>query len=420
MNVKLPLRICITVAIGALLFACTPTAPAPNPESTLPSQITPLATAEPVPVTAPTSVPQFTRVDDCFGGALTDDPIHCSVIEKAHNQGLVTVDAIYSAGGDKLLYIFITEGRTELDAAFAQIEELAFAEISARMPDDRLCGHEFEIGHCQPGTFSEMGIGFTILPLSASYEDVRMRPGGAEARQSEPGWGSFRQLWPIVDADAASQSVRATRIDVSDVDTQNIPTIDCGDRSAGHIRASCPYYLRFPDLHISRWRYENGHTYVQVKATPGQEDEALAATRTAIKDRFQLSDAEVAEHFTIATVKYDYGDYWRWSVMLDRFALSAGNSLGIISAEIKFNRHWGLNKFEYAYPSPEISPAPLHESGALDHAELRATLWIWTLDLEATLTGLPRLLTALGIPADAVGLVVEGDWLPHCCTIAEY
>ena len=411
MSAKSSLRMCIPIAIGALLAACTALEPASDPELALSSQATPLVVATSVPATAATPVPPKVRVGDCFGGALANDPVHCAVIQKAHNQGLVTVDAIYSAGGDKLLYIFITENRTELDEAFPQIEQLAFEEISARMPDNRLCGNEFGIGFCRPGTLS-WGIGLTILPRSTSYEDFRMRPGGAEARRSELGWGSFRQLWPAVVDDAASRWGRSASIDVTDVDTQNIPAIYCGDLSAGHDRETCPSYLFFPDLHISRWWYQNGHTYLQVKAIPGQEDEALAAARTAMAETYQVSDVEVGEYFTIATTKYDYGDYWRWNVILNRFAQSAGNSLGIVGAEIKFNHEWGAAENEFAYPVPEIGPAPLLESGALDHAELRATLWVWTLDLEATLAGLPRLLSALGIPADAVGLVVEGNWRP--------
>ena len=45
---------------------------------------------------------------DCFGGALSADPLHCHVLEEAHNAGIIEVDAIY--GVARGLFIFLTQG----------------------------------------------------------------------------------------------------------------------------------------------------------------------------------------------------------------------------------------------------------------------------------------------------------------------
>ena len=43
--------------------------------------------------------------DDCFGGALSQDPLHCYVLEQAHNESIIEVDGVYHGG--KTLYIFL-------------------------------------------------------------------------------------------------------------------------------------------------------------------------------------------------------------------------------------------------------------------------------------------------------------------------
>ncbi len=37
-------------------------------------------------------------IDDCFGGALSQDPIHCTVLQLAHNEGIIEVDAVLQGG----------------------------------------------------------------------------------------------------------------------------------------------------------------------------------------------------------------------------------------------------------------------------------------------------------------------------------
>ena len=40
----------------------------------------------------------------------------------------------------------------------------------------------------------------------------------------------------------------------------------------------------------------------------------------------------------IIPAKYDYGELWRWGVILDRFVLSAGNTIGITAAGVSTNQ----------------------------------------------------------------------------------
>ena len=39
----------------------------------------------------------------------------------------------------------------------------------------------------------------------------------------------------------------------------------------------------------------------------------------------------------IIPVKYDFGELWRWSVILNRFAVSAGNTVGITAGRVVLN-----------------------------------------------------------------------------------
>ena len=44
---------------------------------------------------------------DCWGGALSADPLHCYVVDQAHSAGVIDVEAMYEAGG--VLYIYLTQ-----------------------------------------------------------------------------------------------------------------------------------------------------------------------------------------------------------------------------------------------------------------------------------------------------------------------
>ena len=141
--------------------------------------------------------------------------------------------------------------------------------------------------------------------------------GGAETRRSHPGSSEFHHFWPT--------------FDVSEVDTTNFPDIDCRYR---HYRSGCDHWQRVPNFGISGVHSDGSSKlwYVNVKAPPGGE-----VDDEAVKDEFKRRFPRHDRQYVIIPVKYDYEELWRWSVILDRFAPSAGNTLGITAAWIGLN-----------------------------------------------------------------------------------
>ena len=347
-------------------------------------------------------------VDDCFGGILAQDVVHCNVIQDAHNEGVLTVEKMYTASNGELLYIFITQGEPDLEGIFEQLKARADEEINA-LGDPHLCPPPRLSGQCEPGTFPDYRNGPTMMPESEVYVDVRLRGGGAAARHGEAGWASFLQVWPPPDDDGATRADPEPTFDVSDVDTSR-PRIDCGDIWADHKRV-CPELKRYPDLALTRWEINSATWYIEVKALPGQEEEAVAEVRAALSARYS-SIAEDPSTLVVIPVKYSYEELWHWRTILDRFARSAGNTVGVFDAWLMDNRAAAFAYgTKYVFPDPPgLEPIM---SNVYDEADLRTTIAVLTLDLEATLAALPRLLPQLGIPVDAVGLALQPSNKPH-------
>ena len=361
------------------------------------------------------SFAQDGHVSDCFSGALAGDPVHCTVIQDAHNQGEITVEAIYSTANGRLLYIYIAEDQSDAERVFDDLAAKAADRIEEFGVDSH-CSTQFAPGICQPGTFPDK-LGFTLMPLSVRYQDVRLRFGGAGARRSQVGWASFVQEWPSV-PDGAAQPIAQVPIefDVSDVDTEKIPPIDCGDTFAFHTLA-CQMREIFPELEIARWK-DGSEIYVEVKAAPGEEERAVADARAAIVEFFQL-DHDQAQLVIVIPVKHSYEDLWRYRVILDRFAVSAGNSVGILRSRISDTTASVAATARIAFPAPGIEQVLRNENGVFDQSRNRATLWLWTADFDGT-TGEPGpLLPQLGIPTDAVGVVIEAEFTPFPGMVAE-
>ncbi len=96
-------------------------------------------------------------------------------------------------------------------------------------------------------------------------------------------------------------------------------------------------------------------------------------------------------------VRYDFGEMWRWSIILDRFALSAGNTIGITHARVDINS--GGDETVYLSGLRERVDVP----------SIRNIVVLVGLDARAIADALPRLLPLLGIPVDAVGVVHQRD-----------
>ncbi len=155
-----------------------------------------------------------------------------------------------------------------------------------------------------------------------------------------------------------------------------------------------------------------------MKATSGQ-DANVTAAKEALHRRFpKYADDAIV----IIPVKYSYEEYWRWSVILDRFAVSSGNTIGILGGRVHEN--WeAYNGGEAVYPLPEVPEAvPRPELGGVAHPEdYRTTLHVRTYELHRTVDALPVLLPVLlpllGIPVDAVGVVIEYRPKPFAITV---
>ena len=112
-------------------------------------------------------------------------------------------------------------------------------------------------------------------------------------------------------------------------------------------------------------------------------------------------------HWTIIPVKYDYQELWRWATLIDRFAYTSGNSIGIFSSSVTHNVHRWPPTTELVFVLPSLAEAD--NRNREDH---RATIVVGTLHLQETVAALPKLLDQLGIPADAVGIVGRDDHTP--------
>ena len=112
-------------------------------------------------------------VDDCFAGALSRDPLHCHVLEEAHNAGIIEVDAIY--GVARGLFIYLTQDDNVDEDALDYMRRAAQEEAR------RTGAHEcvLEPYGCGSGVLST-GKGY-VLPESLLYQDIQLLPGGGRS-----------------------------------------------------------------------------------------------------------------------------------------------------------------------------------------------------------------------------------------------
>ena len=117
------------------------------------------------------------------------------------------------------------------------------------------------------------------LPRANGYETILLRVGGAKARRTEPGWGSWRQVWPA--------AVAASAFDLPDVDVTTFPELDCNVAFPGESQdpawASCHAWQRHPSEGVAGV-YSHRHApevvYFWIKNAPTDR-----AGLKALKDR---------------------------------------------------------------------------------------------------------------------------------------
>ena len=362
---------------------------------------------------------------NCWGGALSDDPLHCRVLEEAQRDGIIEVEAIYEGGG--MLYVYLAQsdrvfiqsgGWTAVsDDVYLYIKEQA--EKEANSTDKYEC--VLDIGGCSEGTLGNHGLPHSyILPPLKEHEDIMLRQGGVDAVRSERGWAAFRQLWPAASAGAggtggaagAGRPVGSGGFDFSDVDLVNLPEVDCAHLHSRIGMGACVEWKFFRGLGIAGSHSNPGSKqYVQVKAASDDDPKVQAA-----REEWLRWSSLHPDNLEIIPVKYDYEELWRWSLMLSRVAYSRGNSVGIVGSWVGTNSgaHWPGDIV--VYPLDDLKEASYdNDWGApyRDVASYRDTVLVEVLDAQRAVKALPWLLRQLSIPADAVGVIFQRNRTPR-------
>ena len=379
---------------------------------------------------------------DCFGGVLSKDPLHCYALEQADEQGIIDVETIYDVGGT--LYFSLRQNDPVGSHVYEFLKTKSY-EFYDRWPDDVPVNPNYD-WWCTPDrglTYRQCYLEKTgwrpsfMLPESMVYTNVLFRTGGESARRLEPGWAAWQKVWPTMASGvsgASDASTTSVAFDVSDVDMTNLPVI------------TCPYGR--PDdicgrdqevaLSVVGLHYARGKMYVQT-VNPPEDEAGIHRFRKAMDPCYDITgrcvytatttDARIVngvetqvarstqisivsnfagsyENMVIIPVKYNRGESRRWVEILNRFANSPGNTIGIVRAK------YDDNKVSTPGITPPVQFWPLDTLGlATSASEVRSTIRILAIDGQIVVDSLPVLLPLLGIPVDAVGLVLEYEKL---------
>ena len=355
---------------------------------------------------------------DCYGGVLSQDPLQCYALEQAERLLLIRVTALYVAPGGGPLYVWLNQTGPASDEVYAFLKTKSY-EFYDRWPDVvppvDTPGPPSCLGSYQACFLDHIHWNKDfLLPTSSVHGHLVFHVGGEKARREYVGWASWRQLWPNP---AGARDV-SSAFDVSDVDTTNFPECneDLGclysEELAGFGVAG---YHSFASPVGSPTRVQ---AYIQIKDPP-QDEADLEALRNNLKERLWacggrkgpctfVEDGRTVymenpfpHELEIVPVKYSFEDLWRWAIVLDRFAHSAGNTVGVTQARVDIN---------FLLPEPDYIVYPLAGlqsvgDGPERNAHLRETIRVDGLDPDLLVAALPTLLPQLGIPVDAVGIV---------------
>ena len=140
--------------------------------------------------------------------------------------------------------------------------------------------------------------------------------------------------------------------------------------------------------------------YFHVKSPLPEDEAGLKALRRKLS-RYNPQQYAVE----IMPVTYDFGQLWRWNVTLNRFSLSAGNTVGIVRAKVDLN-------YSVYGDSRDVWMNGAEPSSLSGYSDVCNILQVFVLDTDAAVAAFPELLPQLGIPIDAVGLVVPMSGKP--------
>ena len=382
---------------------------------------------------------------DCWNGILQYEIPHCHLFEEAENDGKIKIESIYLEPSGAL-YIFLS--RTEpIDEELAKYFEAKahqymekktqeFLEDAAdgsygMIPHDWVDHHGRCTGqtgeerrHCYnnilaDGSITPLWWAFDhqpgAFPEPFEYKNIFMHVGGTEARRTVAGWASWRQLWPTEEEKETTDSYE---FDLSDIDTSNLSKLVCEEAYPIHYKfltSSCHEWQRLPELgigalHVREEGDDSGTLFFHLTTPIPTDEEELQA----LKQKLAPGYNEYGRKIELLPVKHDFGHLWQWTTFLERFILSKANTIGLLTVELKTNGY-----FEQEPKNKELwvggnKPAgPDKFFGAdVDYDELRNILILGATDHYKVADALPHLLPLLGIPPEAVGLVVRKDHSP--------
>ena len=375
------------------------------------------------------AVPLNPPLGDCFGGALSQDPLHCYVLEQADRQSVIDLEKVYDTEG--VLYFSLRQDGDVADNVYDFIRAKS-SEFYDRWPDDVpvLSYYDGCLEHLKPTyreCYLEVGLNRMYLPKSMEHNDILFYTGDETARRLELGWASWRQVWPAVAGGASGSSETPTTFDVSDVDMTNLPVHVCPKKLHGGEICSRDQDVA---LSVTGRHGRDGTEYFQVKDPPTDEvgiaalkeilypcyDKIGPCTYTATTTDLQVVNG--VETYVAATTQVDFNrnrtveieiipvkygpvELARWAEILNRFATSRGNTIGIMLTVVASNQ-WGAPSA--IWPTDNLGPARKGLIG-YDPASMRETIAVTGFNATRIAEALPTLLPLLGIPSDAVGIV---------------
>ena len=376
---------------------------------------------------------------DCFGGALSDDPFVCYLLEQAQAAGMIGVEGVYKGVHDLDVTVYVV---ISLHAPGAELTSFAQEQAAAAYDAWPLIFSIGEYGKACSGYprgvwpdcyLASVGTGgwdlelldgYAFLPWTSYGGPLKLVVGEARRREI-PGWASWSQLWPKVAAQegTGSRSDEVPAFDVSDVDVTNFPEpgeIIC-DGYAGS--DGCYTWRTFPDSGVAGVHWPPSQLpgprtgYIQIKNPPTDAAEIKALKKRLYPCHDVRGECTYVHHsggtrrqykgststIEIIAVKYDYGQLWRWATILERFAVSAGNTRGVQGAFVSAN---------VFHPGPDLiymngvrTALKEDDPGIAVYPAIRDTIHVQARNVQRVAAGLPVLLPLLGIPVDAVGMV---------------